>query len=113
MTGAAVLQDRPEAEAQAVDAALERFPSPPGWRVLRTTARLEACWSAPDGRWARYSVRLEPRGAPEDATVFFQRALGERRLTVRFTSSDLSPETVAAASSLMTPLQHLLARAGP
>lgn len=34
-------------------------------------------------------------------------------VTVTFSSSDLAPETVEAASALLTPLQRLLARAAP
>lgn len=98
--------------ARSVDAALARFTAPAGWRVLRSASRLEAHWSSPDGRWARYSIRLQPRDAPAAGEVFFQRAIGSAQLTVTFASSDLSADTVEAASALLTPLQHLLARAG-
>jgi hypothetical protein len=91
---------------------MARFAAPEGWRVLRTRSRLEAHWSSPDGRWARYSIRLEPRDAPPAGEVFFQRDVGTAQLIVTFTSSDLSAETIEAASALLTPVQHLLARAG-
>ncbi len=108
-------QENPAARAEApdVDAAMARFAAPAGWRVLRSRSRLEAYWASPDGRWARYSIRLEPRGAQAAGEVFFQRVIGSAQLTVTFSSSDLAPETVEAASTLLTPLQHLLARAAP
>ena len=99
--------------ARSVDAAMGRFAAPAGWRVLRSRSRLEAHWSSPEGRWARYSIRLEPRDAQAAGEVFFQRVIGSAQLTVTFSSSDLAPETVEAASTLLTPLQHLLARAAP
>jgi len=101
------------ADAPSVDAAMAGFTAPAGWRVLRSRSRLEAHWSSPEGRWARYSIRLEPRDAQTAGEVFFQRAIGSAQLTVTFSSSDLAQETVEAASTLLTPLQHLLARAAP
>ena len=101
-----------ETHRSAVDSAMARFSAPPDWRVLRCSGRLEARWAAPDGRWARYSVLLEPGDAEPQGEVFFQRAVGGEQLTVTFSSSDLSRETMAAASELLTPLQYLLARAG-
>ena len=106
-------REQPVAPADGVDVALARFVAPAGWRVLRSRSRLEAHWSSPEGRWARYSIRLEPRDAHATGEVFFQRVIGSAQLTVTFSSSDLAPETVEAASSLLTPLQHLLARAAP
>ena len=100
------------AETIAVDAALARFEAPAGWRVLRTRGRLEAHWNGSGDRWARFSVRLHPRGiADAGQAIMFRRTVGQGQLTVTFDSSDLAPPTVDAASDLLTPLQHLLARA--
>lgn len=99
-------------ETAVVDAALARFAAPAGWRVLRTRARLEAHWNGSSGRWARFSVRLHRPGAGEDGeAIMFRRTVGAAQLTVTFQSSDLAPETVDAASDLLTPLQHVLAHA--
>ena len=99
-------------ETTVVDAALARFEAPAGWRVLRTRGRLEAHWNGSGGRWARFSVRLHPPAVDGSGqAIMFRRAVGDGQLTVTFESSDLTPDTVAAASDLLTPLQHLVARA--
>jgi hypothetical protein len=99
-------------ETAVVDAALARLEAPAGWRVLRTRARLEAHWNGSGGRWARYSIRLhEPAAGEAGEAIMFRRTVGGAQLTVSFQSSDLAPETVDAASDLLTPLQHVLAHA--
>ena len=104
-----------DATVAIVDDAFASFRPPPGWRVLRSSGRLEAHWDAPDGRWAQFSVRLtggRERRAGEAAMM--ARPVGSGSLVVTFDSSDLGEETVATAMELLTPLQRLLAKAsGP
>ena len=104
--------DRLREVTRIVDDALSSFEAPPGWRVLRCTGRLEARWEGAAGRWARFSARLaeDPACAPAGA-VFFRRPIGDGQLVVTFDSGDLDEETIAAATELLTPLQHMLARA--
>jgi hypothetical protein len=92
---------------------MSTFTAPPGWCVLRCAGRLEARWSADDGRWARYSVRLAAGSArPPAGTLLFSHPVGGgHHLVVAFDSSDLGVRTVAAASELLTPLQRMMARA--
>ena len=95
-----------------VDSALAAFQAPPGWRVLRSSGRLEARWSGEEGRWAQFSVRLTADPAPRrTGTLFFRRPVGHGHLTVVFDSCDLGEDVVLAACELMTPLQRMLAQA--
>lgn len=95
-------------EAVALNEAMASFRAPPGWRVLWTDGRLEAHWTS-GGSWARYSMRFHGRGELEtDDEVFFSTDSGRGRLTVTFTSSDLLPETMAAAADMLSPMQQLL-----
>jgi hypothetical protein len=101
-----------DATIAIVDDALAGFRPPPGWRVLRSSGRLEARWEGADGRWAQFSVRLT--AGPERRRVeapLLARPVGAGSLVVTFDSSDLGEETIATAMELLTPLQRLLARA--
>ena len=85
------------------------FEPAPGWRVLWTDRRVEAHWAC-DTSWARYSMRFHRSGEFETPDeVFFSCASGSGRLTVTFVSSDLLPETMAAAGDMLSPMQRLLA----
>ena len=80
--------------------------------MLRCTGRLEARWEGAEGRWASFSARLSDDPAPAPAgVVFFRRPIGDGHLVVTFDSGELDEETVSAATDLLTPLQHMLARA--
>jgi hypothetical protein len=103
---------RLEEVVRIVDSALTAFEAPPGWRVLRSSGRLEARWSGEEGRWAQFSVRLNADPAPRrTGTLFFRRPVGHGHLTVVFDSCDLGEDVVLAACELMTPLQRMLAQA--
>ena len=104
-----------DATIAIVDDALSGFRPPPGWRVLRSSGRLEARWDGADGRWAQFSVRLSAGHEHRRAEApLLARPVGAGSLVVTFDSSDLGAETIATAMELLTPLQRLLARAsGP
>ena len=98
-------------ELLALSAALSSFRAPPEWRVLWTDRRLDAHWAS-EGSWARYSIRFHRRGEFDTSDeVFFCTDSGRGRLTVTFTSSDLLPETMAAAADMLSPMHQLLASA--
>jgi len=107
----AALSERTETMT-VVDEALASFQPPAGWRVLRDRGRLEARWTGPDDRWARFSVRFDavPGDDPPEVPLM-ERRLDGGRLTVTCDCSDLSDETVASVVDLLTPMQRLLARA--
>jgi hypothetical protein len=69
-------------------------------------------YSTAHGPVAACGARLaeDPAHASEGA-VFFRRPIGDGHLLVTFDSGDLDEETVAAATELLTPLQHMPARA--
>ena len=60
---------RPDRTAAIVQAILGGLRLPDGWRLHQVPGHIDATWSGPGGRWARFSLRFVAADEPPGGTV--------------------------------------------
>jgi len=96
-----------DVEAAALAAVAGSLPTPRGWRLLRTSERVEARWSS-DAHWASFTAKLHPRDQdrrqrPGERLVV-SAPVGGATLTLSLASSDEHPVTLGAVGRLVDAL---------
>ena len=91
---------RPDRTAAIVQAILGGLRLPDGWRLHQVPGHIDATWSGPGGRWARFSLRFVAADEPPGGTVL-----------VTFDCSTADDETLDGAFELLEPLTAALAEA--